>query len=85
MQEGVHHRPVCSADSHDIIALSYDIRQRKGNTMKKCPICEDPITEDNPATSKCPSCKRMKCENCDMGVGTECLDCECEDDPDLKG
>lgn len=47
---------------------------------KECEICGEPISKKNPETTECPGCFRMRCENCDMGVGTVCYNCEEDED-----
>lgn len=37
-----------------------------------CEICG----QDAPETTECPECGRMRCMECDMGVGTVCVDCD---------
>lgn len=38
-----------------------------------CEACGFP---DAKPTTTCPRCGKMRCETCDMGVGTVCGDCE---------
>lgn len=43
--------------------------------MKVCEICGvEACIEDE--TTPCPQCGRMRCQNCDMGTGSVCIDCD---------
>lgn len=48
--------------------------------MEECEVCGAKITRKNPQTKPCPRCERVRCESCDMGSGTVCVECEAEDD-----
>ena len=51
--------------------------------MLECEICGEAITKKNPETKRCPKCEKMRCQSCDMGSGTVCVDCEGEEADDV--
>ena len=47
-----------------------------------CECCGAEITKRNEETRDCPACGRPMCEECDMGRGTWCNECESMEDDD---
>lgn len=46
--------------------------------MHDCEVCGEALSVENKATTHCPECDRMRCEFCDMGAGSLCIDCDCD-------
>jgi hypothetical protein len=49
---------------------------RKEEPARRCECCGAEVGPDNPATTPCAQCERMRCCRCDMGRAAVCPDCE---------
>ena len=45
-------------------------------TMQECPNCGN---EEPEYLKECPHCGALKCDHCDMGDDTSCVNCEGDD------
>jgi len=55
------------------MVIMSETEQTKGQV---CEVCGCEINNGNAQTTACPQCDEMRCEMCDMGKGTLCIDCD---------